>query len=161
MASPGINTPLHTTLFPPTLPRLQYALLLSSCTDLLLARLAPPAPALDQDLGLLQAVDERLACYARVANSGTRFMVVVDMYARTLPPDATALPPRATGALVGLRDADLKPAFRALHTAYVRLLQNPFYDPDAAGARARGTSRAFEAEVRRVGETWAVGMAVV
>ncbi|KAI9849264.1 MAG: hypothetical protein M1837_004723 [Sclerophora amabilis] len=70
--------------------------------------------------------------------------------------------------LVGLRDADLKPAFKALQTAYIRLLQNPFYNPDEHSplAQIQGgrtgsmtiTSRRFISDVRRIGEIWAPGV---
>lgn len=58
-------------------------------------------------------------------------------------------------------------AFRALQIAYIRLLQNPFYTPDEhtpMGAKGKGgeiTSKKFIAEVRRIGESWKPGMAVV
>lgn len=59
-------------------------------------------------------------------------------------------------------------AFKALQTAYVRLLQNPFYDPDqhtptAPNGEYRSggtqiTSRRFISEVKRIGEAWAPGI---
>ncbi|KAI1501452.1 Longin-like domain-containing protein [Biscogniauxia marginata] len=70
---------------------------------------------------------------------------------------------------VGLRDTELKVVFRAMQTAYVRLLQNPFYDPEETGSFAlalggrgvggkRITSRRFADEMRRIGESWAPGV---
>ncbi|KAK5004381.1 hypothetical protein LTR39_006183, partial [Cryomyces antarcticus] len=58
----------------------------------------------DQDFGLLQAVDERLAMYGWLTNTGIKFVIVVDMEGR--PASATDA---RNGAIVGLRDADLKP----------------------------------------------------
>src|SRR5205814_345993 len=66
--APHQNNPLHTTIFPAPLSStnpaphtpLTFSLLLSSCLDILQARSA--LKTADQDLGLLQAVDERLAC---------------------------------------------------------------------------------------------------
>ena len=61
-------------------------------------------------------------------------------------------------------------AFRALQTAYIRLLQNPFYMPDehtpmaAASGTGKGsqiTSRKFIAEVERIGMAWRPGLANV
>jgi len=54
--------------------------------------------------------------------------------------------------------------FKAMQTAYVRLLQNPFYDPDLHSPPAgRGgkkiTSRRFIDDMRRIGETWTPGVA--
>ena len=60
-------------------------------------------------------------------------------------------------------------AFKALQTAYIRLLQNPFYVPDehtpmavASGKGKSGkiTSKIFIEEVKRIGEVWKPGAAV-
>lgn len=62
--------------------------------------------------------------------------------------------------VVGLRDGELKVVFRAMQTAYIRLLQNPFYNPDetaSAPAGRRITSRRFIDEMRRIGEVWVPG----
>ncbi|KAH7026115.1 Longin-like domain-containing protein [Microdochium trichocladiopsis] len=69
----------------------------------------------------------------------------------------------AAGSGVGLREGELKVVFRAMQTAYVRLLQNPFYDPDehsplAGRGGKRITSRKFADEMRRIGEAWAPGV---
>jgi len=70
--------------------------------------------------------------------------------------------PAAVVGAVGLRDGELKVVFRAMQTAYVRLLQNPFYDPEE-GAKAgqpqqkRITSRRFAEEMRRIGDKWVPG----
>lgn len=66
----------------------------------------------------------------------------------------------------GLRDAELKPVFRAMQGAYIRLLQNPFYDPDehspldGRGAR-KITSRKFTEDMRRIGEGWTPGVMIL
>lgn len=69
----------------------------------------------------------------------------------------------SAAAVVGLRESDMKVVFRAMQGAYVRLLQNPFYEPDEHGAAAGGSgrriaSRRFEGEMRRIGEGWTVGV---
>lgn len=71
----------------------------------------------------------------------------------------------ASTAGTGLREGEMKPVFRAMQAAYIRLLQNPFYDPDEhAPPTGRGgtkiTSRKFSADMRRIGETWVAGMGV-
>jgi hypothetical protein len=74
------NNPLHISLFPAEdRAPLEYQLLLSSCLDIFEARL--PHKTLDQDFGLLQAVEGR---------------------------PATAQDSKSATA-VGLRDSDLKP----------------------------------------------------
>ncbi|KJZ78727.1 hypothetical protein HIM_02118 [Hirsutella minnesotensis 3608] len=60
-------------------------------------------------------------------------------------------------------DTELKPVFRAMQNAYVRLLQNPFFDPDEhAPLGGRGgkkiTSKRFVDEMRRIGEGWTPGV---
>ena len=64
---------------------------------------------MDQDLGLLQAVDERLACYGWLTNTGIKFVVVVDMAGRPAGADGRPDGKGAAAAIIGLRDADLKP----------------------------------------------------
>ncbi|KAI9811580.1 MAG: hypothetical protein M1827_005329 [Pycnora praestabilis] len=147
-----------------------------------------PHKTVDQDFGLLQAVDERLAMYGWLTNTGVKLVVVIDMAGRPAGEDGAG----GKGmAAVGLRDADLKPVsgfsrlewsktrhgglilalvqvFRALQTAYVRLLQNPFYVPDdhaplsSNGEHGTGstqiTSRKFIGEVKRIADAWAPGV---
>lgn len=97
------NNPLHISLFPAEeRAPLEYQFLLSSCLDIFEARL--PHKTADQDFGLLQAVDERLAMYGWLTNTGVKFIIVVDMEGRP----ATA-PDGKTATAIGLRDADLKP----------------------------------------------------
>ena len=50
-----------------------------------------------------------------------------------------------------------------MQAAYVKLLQNPFYDPDehtppTGQGGKRITSRMFSEDMRRIGETWAPGV---
>lgn len=71
---------------------------------------------------------------------------------------------------VGLRESDLKVVFRAMQGAWMRLLMNPFYEPEegggggAAGGGGGGKSaggvggRRFEGEMKRIGEGWTVGV---
>jgi hypothetical protein len=97
------NNPLHISLFPPEeRAPLEFQFLLSSCLDIFEARL--PHKTVDQDFGLLQAVDERLAMYGWLTNTGVKFVVVVDMEGRPANPLDIKSP-----IAVGLRDADLKP----------------------------------------------------
>ncbi|KAI1327289.1 Sedlin [Xylariaceae sp. FL0255] len=163
---------------------------------------------LSGDYGLLHAVDDRLAAYGFETNTGVKFVAVVDMRGRAGLGSSSGIGSgageggsgntsgRGTGSGgsgsgigtgpgaggVGLRDTDLKPVFRAMQTAYVRLLQNPFYDPDetvlggkggvgVAGGGVTGTgggiggsvakritSKRFSEDMRRIGEKWAPGV---
>lgn len=145
------------------------------------------------EYGLLHAVDERLAAYGYETNTGVKFVVVVDMRGRRIDSAALPFSSssgygasdsspnnnngggvggggkeapgrrRVGAAVVGLREGDMKVVFRAMQTAYVRLLQDPFYEPDEhaplAGCGGRRiTSRRFEGDMRRIGEGWTVGV---
>ncbi|KAF4972358.1 hypothetical protein FZEAL_9607, partial [Fusarium zealandicum] len=165
------NNPLHISIFPshdpasnsfaPIRTPLQFSLLLSSSIDVFDLRAKHNAfsgVGLSGDFGLLHAVDDRLAAYGFETNTGVRMVCVVDMRGRRV--DFAA----ARGAAAaGLRDAELKPVFRAMQTAYVKLLQNPFYDPDEhAPLGGRGgkkiTSRKFAEDMKRIGEGWTPGV---
>ncbi|UNI20686.1 hypothetical protein JDV02_006753 [Purpureocillium takamizusanense] len=201
------NNPLHMSIFPshdpstnafaPIRTPLQFSLLLSSTVDVFDLRAKQNAAAgvgLSGDVGLLHAVDDRLAAYGFETNTGVRMVCVVDMRGRrvdaavthsgsggapgaatvaagSLSSSSSALSPPTFGGGVGagrsltagLRDAELKPVFRAMQTAYVRLLQNPFFEPDEhapLGGRGgrRITSKKFAEDMKRIGESWTPGV---
>jgi hypothetical protein len=136
--------------------------LLNSSLDIFSLRTTPTL--LSPDLGLLAAIDERLATYGYLTNTGVKLIIVIDMAGRPPPPDSDS---RKVAPIVGLRDADLKPAWKALQTAYIQLLLNPFYTPDTMtplqlantqGRTAQITSRRFIKEVQRVGNAWFPGV---
>ena len=141
---------------------LELSFLLNSCLDIFEIR--QNNKTIDQDLGLLQAVDERLATYGWLTNTGIKFIIVVDMAGRPPGPEDEK---KRSAPIVGLRDSDLKPAFRALQTAYIQWLRNPFYQPDdqppmalanSAGRSAQITNGRFIREVKRIGGVWAPGI---
>ncbi|CAI7618443.1 hypothetical protein N7533_004756 [Penicillium manginii] len=157
------DNPLHISLFPPyTDATIEFSFLLNSCLDIFEIR--RKHTSIDQDLGLLQAIDERLAAYGWLTTTGVKLLVIVDLFGQE---NAGAGKPTGS-AVSGLRDADVKPAFRSLQSAYIQLLQNPFYSPDdhapAPGSAASAASNSlpisnpkFIAEVQRIGETWVPG----
>jgi hypothetical protein len=70
---------------------------------------------------------------------------------------------RIAGAAAGLREGEMRPVFKAMHTAYIRLMQNPFFDPDEHSPPAglggkKITSRKFAEDMRRIGENWTPGV---
>ncbi|KAF8864979.1 Sedlin [Acephala macrosclerotiorum] len=162
------NNPLHISIFPsapsntPLRTPLQFSLLLSSTLDIFESRSkanTTTSGGLSGDFGLLHAIDERLAAYGFETNTGVRFVVVVDMRGRAISEQSKGM---GIGGL-GLRDGEMKVVFRAMQAAYVRLLQNPFYEPDEHSPPAgRGgkkiTSRRFVEEMKRIGETWSPGV---
>lgn len=44
-----------------------------------------PHKTVEQDFGLLQAIDERLAMYGRLTNTGIKLVIVVDSEGRAVP----------------------------------------------------------------------------
>ncbi|OAA33795.1 Sedlin [Moelleriella libera RCEF 2490] len=167
-----------TNLFAPIRSPLQFSLLLSSTLDVFELRAkanaaSGPGVGLSGDMGLLHAVDDRLAAYGFETNTGVKMVCVVDMRGRTVDDAASAGTgtagggSRAVAVAPGLREGELKPVFRAMQTAYVRLLQNPFYLPDehtpAAGTHGGGAgkqirSKRFERDMKRIGEGWTPGV---
>jgi hypothetical protein len=179
------ENPLHISLLPPFLEsRLRFSFLINSCLDIF--DLRQKHTSVDQDLGLLQALDERLAVYGWLTNTGVKLLIVVDLAGRYTEEEMGK--GRIT-TVIGIKDSDLRPvgldvscynpyicsphhqAFRALQTAYVRLLQNPFYNPDEHTSSANATSprdasagitdRKFVAEVDRLGRLWAPGLSSI
>lgn len=171
------------TLSPIRTP-LEFSLLLSSTVDVFELRAkhnAATGVGLSGEFGLLHAVDDRLAAYGFETNTGVRMVCVVDMRGRRV--DGTVLRSSSGGGAAagggvsggvaghhggavggaGLRDAELKPVFRAMQNAYVRLLQNPFYEPDEhspLGGRGgtKITSKKFAEDMKRIGESWTPGV---
>lgn len=68
-------------------------------------------------------------------------------------------------------NCDFVKVFRALQTAYIQLLQNPFYSPDDHIPAAKTTvpmspflqitNQKFLADVRKIGESWNTGATIV
>ncbi|KAK3295027.1 Sedlin [Chaetomium fimeti] len=174
------NNPLHTSIFPsydasnnsfhPVRTPLQFSLILSSTLDVFELRSRQNTAAgvgLTGDFGLLHAVDDRLAAYGFETNTGTRFVVIVDMRGRRIDGALAAgldgRDKRLAGAAAGLREGEMRPVFKAMQLAYVKLLQNPFFDPDehsppAGQGGAKITNKKFAADMRRIGEAWTPGI---
>lgn len=102
----GQDNPLHIALFPPHEDELlDLSFLLNSCLDIFEIR--QNNKTIEQDLGLLQAVDERLATYGWLTNTGIKFIIVVDMAGRPPAPDHDDR--KKSALILGLRDSELKP----------------------------------------------------
>ncbi|KAL8305668.1 hypothetical protein RB600_008517 [Gaeumannomyces tritici] len=115
------NNPLHISLFPshdpatntlaPVRTPLQFSLLLSSTLDVFELRArnhAAGGTGLSGDLGLLHAVDERLAAYGFETNTGVRFVIVVDMRGRRVDASVAAALGGATPASSSATGGDAK-----------------------------------------------------
>lgn len=102
VASLKQDNPLHISLFPPySDATIEFSFLLNSCLDIFEIR--RKQTSIDQDLGLLQAIDERLAAYGWLTTTGVKFLVIVDLFGEETTSTRLAGP-----AVSGLRDADLK-----------------------------------------------------
>ncbi|KAG2024457.1 hypothetical protein GB937_003648 [Aspergillus fischeri] len=156
------DNPLHISMFPPYQDSIvNFSFSLNACLDIFEIR--QKKTSVGQDLGLLHAIDERLAAYGWLTTTGVKFLIVVDTIGQPTRVGAESL---GIGAMATLRESDLKPA--PLQTAYVQLLQNPFYFPDDYTPTAKTTAsssnasqivdRKFIAAVKRIGDTWAPGM---
>lgn len=160
------DNPLHISLFPPhEHEEVDMSFLLNSSLDIFDIR--QRNKLIDQDLGMLHAVDERLATYGRLTNTGIKFIIAVDMMGRP-PTEVTSNPQtRSMPPVLGLRDSELRPAFKAIQSAYIALMMNPFYTPELrtplqamqfAGKSSEITSKKFIQEIQRIGRTWHPGI---
>lgn len=79
------DNPLHIAIFPPhtSTPsaHLEFSFLLNASLDIFDAR-ARDRNQIDQDLGMLQAIDERLSIWGWETGTGTRFAIVADAWGR-------------------------------------------------------------------------------
>ncbi|KAL8746223.1 MAG: hypothetical protein Q9190_001742 [Brigantiaea leucoxantha] len=96
------DNPLHIALFPPHSSTkgayLEFSFLLNASLDIFELR-TRDKNRVDQDLGMLQAVDERLSIWGWETGTGTRFAIILDMWGREGRP--------STGPSV--KDGELKP----------------------------------------------------
>ena len=79
------DNPLHISLFPPhsSTPGayLEFSFILNSSLDIFDLR-RRDKNRVDQDLGLLHAIDERLSVWGWETGTGTRFAIVLDVWGR-------------------------------------------------------------------------------
>lgn len=137
-----------------------------------------PSKGVGHDFGLLHALNERLAMYGWLTNTGVKLIIVVDMEGSSAEgAKVTAglglggsdlTPVGSTTQLVRDRSTDFQQAFQALQTAYIRLLGNPFYTPDDHDPRINKsagslqiTSPRFIKDMERIGKTWYPGIATM
>lgn len=90
-----------------------------------------------------------------------KFVVVVDMRGRRI--DGAVVEGGRRTAGLGLREGEMKPVFKAMQTAWIKLLQNPFFEPDehsppgGTGGK-KIVSKKFGEDMRRIGEGWTPGV---
>jgi hypothetical protein len=96
------DNPLHIALFPPHKNKpnaqLEFSFILNSSLDIFDLR-ARDKSRVDQDLGLLHAIDERLSVWGWETGTGTKFAIVLDMWGQE----------GVEGTGLGIREAELKP----------------------------------------------------
>ncbi|PUU75756.1 Sedlin [Tuber borchii] len=138
------NSPLHLQTFPsqpqsqPPSPSttLKYHFLTHATLDVFQSRL-PLKSNGDSDFGLLYSIDEELAAYGWLTNTGVKIVVVVDVGGAGAVAGGGGAGGGGGGAGggggLGVKDGELKGVFRALQTAYIRLVCNPFYELGVGG----------------------------
>jgi hypothetical protein len=104
------DNPLHISLFPPySDSTIEFSFLLNSCLDIFDIRCKQTS--IDQDLGLLHAIDERLAAYGWLTTTGVKLLIIVDLFGQ----EETSAGKQAGAAINGLRDSDVKPVCSSLY----------------------------------------------
>jgi len=87
-----------------------------------------------------------------MTNTGVKFVVIVDQGVS----NSSALSIRGGGGLGGaVREADLKPVFKSIHTAYIQLVSNPFFDYES---RSMVKSAKFSKAVAKIAESGIPGV---
>lgn len=99
------DNPLHISLFPPySDATIEFSFLLNACLDIFDIRCKQTS--IDQYLGLLHAIDERLAAYGWLTTTGVKLVIIVDLFHQEESAGAGKL---ASSAITGLKDSDMKP----------------------------------------------------
>jgi hypothetical protein len=136
----------------------------------------------DSDFGLLYAVDDELALYGWLTNTGIKIVVAIETpvggeveggmaLVREGDVKGVSTIPRGRGALLRaggdhwlrkwvycMEDmANGMQVFKALQTAYISLVCNPFYENDEIRPIE---SRRFLMDVKRIAEGWRPGVTV-
>ena len=97
------DNPLHIALFPPHTKQpgayLEFSFLLNASLDIFDLR-ARDKNKVDQDLGLLHAVDERLSVWGWETGTGVKFAIVLDMWGKE---------GHQGGLVLGIKEGELKP----------------------------------------------------
>ena len=110
------DNPLHIALFPPhdenQNAHLEFSFLLNASLDIFEAR-TRDRTHVNQDLGMLQAIDESLSIWGWQTGTGTRFAIITDVRGKS-------------GARGGLSDSEVRVS-KGVTDADVRVVSG-FYD---------------------------------
>lgn len=82
----------------------EFSFLLNSCLDIFEIR--QKQTSVDQDLGLLHAVDEKLAAYGWLTTTGVKLLVIIDLIGQSVP---NSIEKQKGFPRTGSKDPDLKP----------------------------------------------------
>ncbi|KAI9199564.1 Sedlin [Polychytrium aggregatum] len=107
------NNPIYIQSFQGSHSDIKYHFLSHTACDIIEERLTSAAFTKSSDLylGLLHSMED-LAVYGYMTNTRIKIVVII-----TLTDTA-------------VKDAEMKNVLRKIHTAYVNLVSNPFYDPE-------------------------------
>ncbi|XJO70625.1 hypothetical protein BDV3_000272 [Batrachochytrium dendrobatidis] len=106
------NNPLYIRNFT-NQPSLKYHFLAHTSCDVLEEKVAPGSKNFDLYLGLLYIMED-LSVYGYMTNTRIKFVLMV------------------TVADTAIKDQDIKGIFRKIHSAYVDLQLDPFWDPETS-----------------------------
>ncbi|KAI8810584.1 trafficking protein particle complex subunit 2-like protein-like protein [Cladochytrium replicatum] len=122
------NNPLYIQSAPSSQNDLKFHYIAHTSCDVIEERVSVGAKNADLYLGLLYSMED-LAVYGYMTNTRIKFILIL------------------RSQDVAIKDADMKVLFKKIHSAYVNLTSNPFYDPDA---NKMITSKLFAATVAEV-----------
>ncbi|KAI8608762.1 Sedlin, partial [Chytriomyces sp. MP71] len=119
------NDPLFIRPFSTRHQELKFHYCCHTAVDIIEERVSPGSKNLDLYLGLLYCIED-LAVYGFVTNTKIKFITIISMT------DAS------------IKDIEMKNLFRRLHSQYIALVNNPFYEVETA---PKITSKKFQAAV--------------
>ncbi|KAI8923828.1 Sedlin [Entophlyctis helioformis] len=111
---------------------LKYHFIAHTSCDVIEERVAPGTKSFDLYLGLLYVMED-LAVFGYMTNTRVKFVLMVG------------------AADVIIKDQEIKSLFKKIHAAYIDLLLNPFWDPEApAMIKNRQFSRRIDDVIQSV-----------
>ncbi|KAJ3410793.1 Trafficking protein particle complex subunit 2-like protein [Chytridiales sp. JEL 0842] len=119
------NNPLYLKTFSTLHKDLKFHYCCHTACDIIEERVSAGSRHTDQYLGLLYAMED-LAVFGFMTNTRVKFIVVIGVVD------------------TAIKDLEMKNLFKRIHSAYVGLVSNPFWDPES---NAKISSRGFNQSI--------------